>query len=51
MIKNASLAEIGRMMLDADTILLFPHVSPDGDALGSCAAAIWTKRRATRTMW
>ncbi len=51
MIKNASLAEIGRMMLDADTILLFPHVSPDGDALGSCAALCRALRREGKTSW
>ena len=51
MINNASLGEIGRMMLEADTILLFPHVSPDGDALGSCAALCRALRGEGRTAW
>ena len=38
MISNSSLKDIGRMLMEAETILLFPHTSPDGDAIGSCAA-------------
>ena len=39
MISNSSLKDIGRMLMEAETILLFPHTSPDGDAIGSCAVS------------
>ncbi|MDO4393432.1 MAG: bifunctional oligoribonuclease/PAP phosphatase NrnA [Bacillota bacterium] len=32
---NASLHEIGKILEKADSVLIFPHVSPDGDAMGS----------------
>lgn len=35
---NNSLKEIGKVLCDAKTVLLFPHVNADGDALGSCVA-------------
>lgn len=36
--KNNSFLEIGNRILNAETILLFPHVHVDGDALGSTSA-------------
>lgn len=51
MISNASLKEIGNMLKDAETILLFPHVSPDGDAIGSCAALCRAMRREGKISW
>jgi phosphoesterase RecJ-like protein len=36
--KNCSLKEIGNGLLAAKTVLLFPHVQMDGDALGSASA-------------
>ena len=34
---NTSLREIGEILANADSVLIFPHISPDGDALGSAA--------------
>ena len=39
MISNTSLNEMGAILREAETILIFPHVSPDGDAIGSCAVS------------
>ena len=36
--KNNTFEELGDVILQAEKILLFPHVNPDGDALGSSAA-------------
>lgn len=35
---NASLRQMGDALLQAQSILIFPHVNPDGDALGSSIA-------------
>lgn len=35
---NNTLKEIAKVLCDAKTVLLFPHVNADGDALGSCVA-------------
>ena len=35
---NNTYKEIAQVLEEAQTILLYPHVSADGDALGSCAA-------------
>lgn len=35
---NNTYKEIAQVLEGAQTVLLYPHVSPDGDALGSCAA-------------
>lgn len=51
MISNSSLKDIGRMLMEAETILLFPHTSPDGDAIGSCAALCRALREAGKTVW
>ncbi len=36
--QNNSLKEIAEVLNSAKTVLLFPHVNADGDALGSCTA-------------
>lgn len=36
--QNNSMKEIGEQLLAADSVLLFPHINIDGDALGSCVA-------------
>ncbi|HZK01583.1 MAG TPA: bifunctional oligoribonuclease/PAP phosphatase NrnA [Anaerovoracaceae bacterium] len=36
--KEKSLAEIGNVLSSADSILIFPHIQIDGDALGSSVA-------------
>ncbi|MFA7661557.1 MAG: bifunctional oligoribonuclease/PAP phosphatase NrnA [Anaerovoracaceae bacterium] len=36
--KNSTLQEIGARLREAKTVLLFPHVNMDGDALGSAVA-------------
>ncbi len=38
MTNNASLRQIGEALLEAGSILVFPHTSPDGDAMGSSIA-------------
>ena len=38
--KNDSLKKIGEVLKSARTVLLFPHVNADGDALGSCVALV-----------
>ena len=40
---NASLKEIAGILKTAQTILIFTHTNPDGDALGS-AAALWMRK-------
>lgn len=51
MISNTSLKEMGMMLKNAETILIFPHVSPDGDAVGSCAALCRALRRNNKNAW
>lgn len=51
MISNASLSEIGSMLRSAESIILFPHESPDGDALGSCAALCRVLRNEGKDAW
>lgn len=36
--QNNSMKEIGEQLLAADSVLLFPHINMDGDALGACTA-------------
>lgn len=38
MIKNIELKELWEDLSTAENVVLFPHVNPDGDATGSCAA-------------
>ena len=36
--KNNTFEELAAVLLQAEKILLYPHVNMDGDALGSCTA-------------
>ncbi|MDR2354991.1 MAG: DHH family phosphoesterase [Clostridiales Family XIII bacterium] len=47
--KNNSLEEIAAALCAAHTVLLFPHVSVDGDALGSSVALCAALRKAGKT--
>ncbi|MCQ2546006.1 MAG: bifunctional oligoribonuclease/PAP phosphatase NrnA [Clostridia bacterium] len=38
MVKNIELNELWKELSTAKSVVLFPHVNPDGDATGSCAA-------------
>ena len=49
--QNNSLKEIGQQLLAADSVLLFPHVNIDGDALGSCVALCAALRNAGKQAW
>jgi phosphoesterase RecJ-like protein len=47
--KNNSLEEIAAALLRARTVLLFPHISVDGDAMGSSVALCAALRKAGKT--
>lgn len=49
--KNNSLREIAKKLSEAKSILLFPHVNLDGDALGSCAALCKALRNEGKEAW
>ena len=51
MISNSSLSEMGNLLRSAESIVLFPHESPDGDALGSCAALCRALRNEGKDAW
>lgn len=38
MVKNIELNELWEHLSTAKSVVLFPHVNPDGDAMGSCSA-------------
>ena len=40
MIANVSLEKIGKTIQEADSILIFPHINPDGDAIGSACGFV-----------
>ena len=44
MIANVSLEKIGKTIQEADSILIFPHINPDGDAIGSACGLCDTLR-------
>ena len=44
--QNNSMKEIGQQLMDAESVLLFPHINIDGDALGSCTALCIALRNA-----
>lgn len=48
---NSELKDLGRMMAEADTILLFPHIDPDPDAVGSCMALCMAMRQQGKACW
>ena len=49
--KNNSLREIAQKIREAKSILLFPHVNLDGDALGSCVALCKALRSLKKEAW
>ena len=48
---NASLKELAGFLKAAETILIFTHTNPDGDALGSAAAFCRVLRKMGKTSW
>lgn len=48
---NNSLREIADVLHEAESVLLFPHVNPDGDSIGSCAALCRTLRLKGKETW
>ncbi|MBS5334933.1 MAG: hypothetical protein DBY08_04875 [Clostridiales bacterium] len=48
---NNSLREIANVLHEAESVLLFPHVNPDGDSIGSCAALCRTLRLRGKEAW
>ena len=51
MISNASLETIGKMLSDAKSIIIFPHLNVDGDALGSSSALCRALRNMGKEAW
>lgn len=49
--KNNSLREIAQKIREAKSVMLFPHVNPDGDTLGSCAALCKAFRKLGKETW
>lgn len=49
--KNNSLKEIAQRLNAAESVLLFPHVNLDGDALGSAAALCKALRKKGKNAW
>lgn len=51
MICNVSLQEMAAILETAGSILIFPHTSPDGDAMGSAAALCRGLRNSGKEAW
>ena len=51
MISNASLKEIAGILNDAQSMIIFTHINPDGDALGSAAALCRVLRKMGKEAW
>ena len=49
--KNDSIKTIAKVLSKAESILIFPHVNLDGDALGSCAALCGALRKQDKNAW
>ena len=49
--KNNSFQEIGQQLMQAETVLIYPHVNMDGDALGSAAALCKALRKWGKTCY
>ena len=49
--KNNTFKEIADVLKDAKTVLLYPHVGIDGDAVGSCVAICKTLRNMGKTCY
>lgn len=51
MIKNIELNEIAERLFDAKSAVLFPHVNPDGDAVGACVGLCCALRQRNIDAW
>lgn len=51
MVSNGTLKEIGEALFAAESVILFPHENPDGDALGSCIALCTALREKGIDCW
>jgi len=51
MISNASLEKIGTLLSAAQSIIIFPHLNVDGDALGSSSALCRALRNMGKEAW
>lgn len=51
MISNVSLEKAAKLLSSAESVLIFPHINPDGDALGSCAALCRALRNENKEAW
>ena len=51
MITNTDLKTIGKTLQAADSVLLFPHNNPDGDAIGSGVALCMVLRKLGKSAW
>ncbi len=51
MLNNATLTEIGKGLEQAESVLLFPHIHPDGDSIGASIALCGILRRMGKTAW
>lgn len=49
--KNNSLKEIAKVLKNAETIVLYPHVNPDGDTIGSSSALCKALRKLGKTCY
>ncbi|MEA4922561.1 MAG: bifunctional oligoribonuclease/PAP phosphatase NrnA [Eubacteriaceae bacterium] len=49
--KNNTLKEIGQELIKADSVLIFPHILMDGDALGSAVAMCIAMRQRGKTAY
>lgn len=48
---NNSLKEIGQVLLEAETVMIYPHINIDGDAMGSAAAICRMLRKKGKTAY
>ena len=51
MVNNVSLKQLAECIGKADSALIFPHVNPDGDALGSAVALCLALRKQGKRAW
>ena len=49
--KNNSFNQIGNELMKAESVLIYPHVNMDGDALGSAAAMCRALRKLGKECW
>lgn len=48
---NTTIKEMGNLIAAVDRVLLFPHIHPDPDAIGSCMALCRSLRQQGKTAW